>query len=135
MNDARWVRVVAGVIVRNGRTLIGQRRKNDHFPLKWEFPGGKVEVGEKPLAALRRELQEELGIKIGAARRIFRHRHRYPELRVDLYFYRVARFRGRPVNRRFRRLQWVGRADLARYDFLDGDQPLILKLARGRLLI
>ena len=57
------IKVVAAVIERNGRILVGQRRKSDSHGLKWEFPGGKVERGEKPSAALARELEEELGIQ------------------------------------------------------------------------
>ncbi len=65
--------VVAGVIVRNGLYLIGQRKNGDRHPLKWEFPGGKVERGETPREALARELQEELGIAAVIGREIARY--------------------------------------------------------------
>ena len=55
--------VVAGVLQQDGKLLIGQRMAKDRHGLKWEFPGGKVEIGETPKQALRRELQEELGIR------------------------------------------------------------------------
>ena len=60
--DPIMKRVVAGLIVRDGKLLVCQRTRHQTMPLKWEFPGGKIEEGEQPRAALRRELEEELGI-------------------------------------------------------------------------
>ena len=67
--------VAAGLIVRGGEILIGQRRPNQPMALKWEFPGGKIEAGETPSEALRRELDEELGIKAEIGREITRILH------------------------------------------------------------
>ncbi len=68
--------VVAAVIEREDRRLlIGQRRKNDTSPLKWEFPGGKVREGEDAEAALARELREELGVTLAKCAEIGRVRH------------------------------------------------------------
>src|SRR5437868_6209079 len=70
--------VVAGLILREGRVLICQRTKYQPMPLKWEFPGGKIEQGEEPVSALERELEEELGIraKIGPEVATIRHYYR-----------------------------------------------------------
>jgi 8-oxo-dGTP diphosphatase len=128
------LRVVAGLIHRHGKLLACQRKKQGAFPLKWEFPGGKIEPGEDELAALRRELKEELEIEVREAREIFRHRHLYRDWNeVELIFFEVSRFDGTIENRVFETLLWAGREDLATLDFLEGDRPLIEKLVSGDL--
>ncbi|HTM09371.1 MAG TPA: (deoxy)nucleoside triphosphate pyrophosphohydrolase [Verrucomicrobiae bacterium] len=123
------IQVVAALIVQGGRLLICQR-KGGPFAAKWEFPGGKVEPGEGLDRALFRELKEELDIDVSAAREVFRHRHRYGAGReLDLSFFRVDEYRGAIVNRIFQDVRWVEAAELKSFDFLDGDRPLIEKLA------
>ena len=70
--------VVAGVLERDGKILICRRRADQPHPLKWEFPGGKLEAGESPEAALIRELREELGIESEAGSEIMRYEFAYP---------------------------------------------------------
>ena len=123
------IEVVAGLIVRDGRVLICQRRTDAAFPLKWEFPGGKVEVGEDPREALRRELREELAIEVEESKEFARHVHRYPDMPpVELRFYRVTRYRGEVKNLIFRQIVWAHIGDLEQFDFLEGDLPLIKTL-------
>ena len=114
--------VVAAVIERDGLVLIGQRLRGESYPLKWEFPGGKVEPGEEPRAALARELREELAIEASIGDEITRYRYQYPERPpILLIFYRVRQFTGEPANRAFEQIRWAGRAALRDFDFLDGD--------------
>lgn len=123
------VQVVAGLIHQQDRLLACQRREGGSFPLKWEFPGGKVENGEDYLTALRRELKEELGIELQSATEIFRHRHSYPDgLVVELVFFRVDEYQGMVSNLAFHRFLWVEVQGLKELDFLDGDLPLIEKI-------
>jgi 8-oxo-dGTP diphosphatase len=130
------LRVVAGLICRQGKLLACQRKKEGPFPLKWEFPGGKIEGGEEALDALRRELREELGIEVLEASETFRHRHLYHDWdEVELIFFEVSRFDGAIENRVFESLLWAGREELATLDFLEGDRPLIEKLVSGALVI
>ncbi|HEY3305665.1 MAG TPA: (deoxy)nucleoside triphosphate pyrophosphohydrolase [Candidatus Binatia bacterium] len=120
------MQVVAALIVREARVLICQRREAGTFPLKWEFPGGKVEEGEGLVEALSRELREELWIEIPPPKEIFRHHHTYRDgIRVELVFFRVDEYRGEIVNIVFRDVRWVGLEELKQFDFLDGDLPLI----------
>lgn len=129
------VEVVAGLIVEEGLLLVCQRKENAPFPLKWEFPGGKVEKDEAHEDALRRELMEELGIRADKLTEIFRHRHKYSdEFAVNLRFYRVHSFTGVLTNRAFQRLAWAGMDKLSTFDFLDGDLPLVnlLLSSQGR---
>ncbi len=130
--ERRQVLVVAGVIERDGRILICQRRNCGPHALKWEFPGGKVERGETPRQALERELEEELGVKASIGPEIVRYEYRYPRSRpILLIFYRVEDYEGTPQNRAFERIWWEETARLHEYDFLDGDADFIRRLARG----
>jgi 8-oxo-dGTP diphosphatase len=121
------LRVVAAVIARNGRVLIGQRRAGGSHAFEWEFPGGKVEGGESLRTALARELQEELGIEAEIGREITRYVHpaRTP---LELIFFEVCRFAGEPVNRAFADIRWVLTSELLQYPFLDGDRRVIRTL-------
>jgi len=125
------VRVVAALIHHGDRFLACQRRGDGSFPLKWEFPGGKVEVEEDDFIALQRELREELGIEVRSATEIFRHRHVYSDqLQVELTFFQVNDYQGKVTNRAFHRLLWVKVQELEKLDFLEGDLALIEKLTR-----
>jgi len=118
--------VVAAVIERDGRILIGQRKRTGHHPLKWEFPGGKVEPGEAPEAAVVRELEEELAIRARVEREIMRYEYQYPgRSPILLIFCRVTEFTGEPQNLDFEQIAWVACEDLRAYDFLEGDAEFI----------
>ncbi len=121
--------VVAGVINRNGRILICQRRRGSRHAFKWEFPGGKVEANEAPRDALRRELREELGIEVRDEKELKRYHHRYPSRPpIELIFYKVADFSGEPENRIFEQMVWEEAARLSSYDFLEADEIFIRQL-------
>jgi len=123
------VNVVAGLIFRNGYLLACQRHQSSAFPLKWEFPGGKVDDGESDVEALRRELKEELGITVRDEKQIFHHLHSYPGgPEVSLRFFRVLAYDGQARNLVFQKISWVSVSELAKLDFLAGDIPLIEKL-------
>jgi mutator protein MutT len=118
--------VVAAVIERDGRILIGQRKRDGQHPLKWEFPGGKAEPGEAPEAAVVRELEEELAIRARVDREIMRYQYQYPgRTPILLIFYRVPEFTGEPENQDFEQIAWVVGGDLRDYDFLEGDAEFI----------
>jgi 8-oxo-dGTP diphosphatase len=128
-------RVVAALIVKGGKILICQRTKHQTMPLKWEFPGGKIEEGEQPREALRRELDEELGIDATVGDEVARIRHEYKSGNsVELRFYVVYEFRGELENRIFKDMQWVERKDLPSFDFLEADLTLVSDVAAGRIL-
>ncbi len=125
--------VVAAVLEREGRILIGQRRSTDPHPLKWEFPGGKVEPGETPEHALIRELREELGVDVTLGGEIARYAYQYPERRpIELIFYRIAGFHGEPLNLAFEQIVWEAAERLCEYDFLDGDVQFVRLLSLER---
>ena len=135
------ITVVAAVIERDDRRLlIGQRRRDDTSPLKWEFPGGKVENGETPEAALSRELHEELGATLQKCAEIARVRHKYAETAngLEIRFY-AAEIASAPdplvatVQKPFEQLAWVLPKELSQYDFLAANARLVADLATGRL--
>jgi 8-oxo-dGTP diphosphatase len=126
-------RVVAAVIERDGRVLVAQRPPDKHYPLQWEFPGGKVEPGESPQAALAREIREELGVEIQIGDLVARFRHDYGDGHdYDLAFYRCRILVGepRPVpGQGVHRLAWVEPHRLRELEFLEGNRALVRRLA------
>jgi 8-oxo-dGTP diphosphatase len=128
-------RVVAGLIVQDGKLLVCQRTRHQTMPLKWEFPGGKIEEGEQPRDALRRELDEELGIAATIGDELARIQHEYPNGgMVELRFFVVREFQGELENRIFKDIQWAAPKDLPKFDFLEADLTLVEDLAAGKLL-
>jgi len=130
------ISVVVAVIERSDRRfLIGQRRKNDTSPLKWEFPGGKIREGESPEAALARELQEEIGVALVKSVEIGRVRHRYAETpdELEICFFAAMIAEGELAPRTFEKIAWVLPRELGAYDFLAANRELIAQLATGRI--
>jgi len=127
--------VVAALIEKDGKLLVCQRTRHQTMPLKWEFPGGKIEDGEQPSDALRRELEEEIGIVATIGDEVARIRHEYPNRSmVELRFFVVREYEGEVENRIFRDIQWAAPTDLPKYDFLEADLTLVRDLAAGKLL-
>ena len=130
------ITVVVAVIERSDRRLlIGQRRKDDTSPLKWEFPGGKVRDGEAPEAALARELQEELGVTLVKSVELGRARHHYAgtpdELEIRFFAASIAESELAPSA--FEAIAWALTKELGSYDFLAANRELIAQLATGRI--
>jgi len=127
--------VVAALILKDGKVLVCQRTRHQSMPLKWEFPGGKIEDGEQPRDALRRELEEELGIDAHIGEEVARIRHDYKNGgAVELRFYVVSEYTGEMENRIFRDMRWAKRSELPKYDFLEADRELVKDLATGKIV-
>ena len=123
------LRVVASVLFdAAGRVLITQRPPGKSRAGQWEFPGGKLEAGESAEAGLVRELAEELGVRVRAARPLLALRHDYPELSVELATLLVERYEGEPVGLEGQALQWVPPAALYNVDLLPADRPIVDRL-------
>jgi 8-oxo-dGTP diphosphatase len=123
--------VVAAVIQRDGRILIGQRKPDKSHPLKWEFPGGKVEPNESPEQAVVRELQEELGIEAQCGPLLDAYEVRYGLNQPTwLMFYEVKAFEREPRNLDFAQILWESPERLADYDFLEGDRQFLQRWQR-----
>ena len=118
---------VAAAVIRaaDGRILIAKRPLDKHQGGLWEFPGGKVEAGETVEAALGRELAEELGIAVTAARPLIQVRHDYPDKQVLLDVWQVTAFEGEPHGAEGQPLAWVEPARLADYRFPAANRPIV----------
>jgi 8-oxo-dGTP diphosphatase len=117
--------VAAALFDRDGQVLIAQRPPAKPLAGRWEFPGGKVDAGESERQALARELREELGIEVLAARPFMRLTHAYAERDVELSLWIVERFTGEPRSLDAQALKWVAPAGLAAEDILEADRPFI----------
>ncbi len=118
---------VAAAVIRDGsgKILIARRADTQHQGGLWEFPGGKVEADESVETALARELQEELGIVVGAARLLIKVRHDYPDKQVLLDVWEVSAFTGEPHGAEGQPLAWVTARDLSGYEFPEANQPIV----------
>jgi 8-oxo-dGTP diphosphatase len=128
--------VAAAVIERaDRRMLIGQRRKTDTSPWKWEFPGGKVWDGEAPETALARELREELGATLKKCVEIARVTHRYAETQspLEIRFFAAEIAETELTPRVFEQVAWVLPKELSDYDFLAANARIVADLATGRI--
>jgi 8-oxo-dGTP diphosphatase len=128
--------VVAAVIERaDRRILIGQRRRSDSSPLKWEFPGGKMEEGETAEAALARELHEELRATLTKSVELGRVQHTYADrdeqFEIRFFAAAIANDAVEPIT--FEQIAWVLPRELAQSDFLAANRQLIAQLATGRI--
>lgn len=129
-------KVVAALIVKESQILICQRTAEQAMPLKWEFPGGKIEPGETREGALHRELEEELGIRAVIGPKVAEIRHTYLKGGVvELTFFVVEKFAGEIENRIFHDVRWIGKEELPDYDFLDADVALVRDIASGKTAI
>lgn len=109
--------------------LLCQRKETAKYPLKWEFPGGKVEAGEDVADCLRRELREELAVSIAPPELFHRQEARYPDSgHYEVHYYLVRGVTGAMVNRVFHRVEWVDLRDLSNYDILEGNRDVVDKL-------
>jgi 8-oxo-dGTP diphosphatase len=121
--------VVAGLIIGDDdRILITQRRADQELPLLWEFPGGKVEAGESPVAALVRELGEEIGVTVAVGRIWEVLFHAYPAFDLVMLVYVCRIVEGAPRAVEVADLAWVAAHDLRRWDILPADRPLVDRL-------
>ncbi len=126
MNNIKLVSAAA-LVDRDGRVLLAERPRGKHLAGTWEFPGGKVEPGETPEAALIRELKEELGVDTqesclapaGFAS------HGYGEFHLILLLYVCRKWQGRPEGREGQGLKWVRVPQMFSIDMPPADRPLI----------
>jgi len=126
--------VVAGLIIgADQRVLITQRRPDQELALWWEFPGGKVEPGESPIAALVRELQEEIGVTVQVGRIWEVLFHAYPAFDLVMLVYACQIVAGTPRAVEVADLAWVAPGELASWSILPADRPLVERLGRESL--
>jgi len=124
-------RVVAALIRKNGKVLLAQRWFPKYLNSTWEFPGGKVELGESDEAALKRELLEELGIESQIGSRCFETCYGYGNREVHLLIYRVTILKGEPRAYDVKAIEWIREKDLVNKRFSSADLLFVRELASG----
>jgi 8-oxo-dGTP diphosphatase len=123
--NAATLVVAAALYDRDGRVLIAQRPVGKALAGRWEFPGGKVAGGESEREALERELLEELGVEVTAARPLMRLLHAYADRDIELSLWIVERFSGAPRGLDGQQLKWVPPVELPAHNILEADRPFI----------
>lgn len=120
--------VVCAIIIYNNKILITQRSETMKLPLKWEFPGGKIEEGENKTQALTREIREELNIEILPQKQISSHIHDYSSFKINLIAYISKYISGEIKLLEHKNYMYVNLEDLKSYDLAEADLPIIEKL-------
>jgi 8-oxo-dGTP diphosphatase len=124
--------VVGAIIVENGKILCAQRGNEKSLPNLWEFPGGKIEKGETPQAALLRELNEELMIEVEVSEKQFElTKYEYDFGRVHLTTFLCMLKKGRPKLTEHRQVRWLAPSELNKLDWAPADIPAVEKLMSG----
>ena len=129
------IHVVAGIIrypENPSKIFITQRRKGQHLQGLWEFPGGKVEIGESRYQALQRELDEETGIKVLSAQPFYSLVHQYKDKNIYLDVWNIEQYSGRAHGKEGQKSAWLELHELSQYPFPDADLP-ILKLLKEEI--
>ena len=123
------IRVVVGILMNpQNKVLIAKRPAHKPYPGLWEFPGGKIEPDESGEAALKRELQEELGIEVIGARNIVSHQHVYPDKTVFLEVWLISMFSGEPQGLEGQALRWVNASEIKDLRLLEGNWAILERI-------
>ena len=127
------IRVTAAIITDSGKVFIARRKSPGRLPGMWEFPGGKIEVGETPEQCLRRELREEFGIDAAIGRHVGTSVYQYDFYTIELMAYRTRRVAGDIRLNDHAEMAWVEADDLDRYEFAPADIPFVEMIRRGEI--
>ena len=126
------INVVAAIIINKKRILIGKRRDEDIGGGKWEFPGGKIEIGETISKALERELYEELGISAKIGKELMNYEHMFKTTIYNITFMEIIDYEGEICNNAHSEIKWVKFSNLLEYDFISGDDRFIQSLIKSK---
>lgn len=133
--SATVIHVAAGILLQpDGRFLMTSRPIGKAYAGYWEFPGGKIELGETPLVALKRELSEELGIQITQTDPWIVQTFAYPHATVRLYFFRVTKWLGTPQPQEGQLLAWQSPKALGISPILPANGPILRGLAQPEVI-
>ena len=125
------VHVACGIIEQEGLVLAAQRSATMLLPLKWEFPGGKIETGESPEECLVREMREELGIGVAIGKALSPATHHYHNITVTLYPYTCRVADGTITMYEHHALQWIEPERMGELDWAAADIPVISEYLAG----
>ena len=120
--------VAGGILEKNGLILLAQRKRNDAYGLKWEFPGGKLNEGESGEECIIREIKEELGIDV----EVLSFYDEYTEDDPHILYYRLKWISGEITLNDHEQVQWVQINNILKYDLLSVDYEIAQKLAHEK---
>ena len=120
--------VVAAIIKKNDLYFIVQRNKKKHLGLKWEFPGGKVELKETLEMALIREIKEELNILINVNEKIAEQEYEDDKIKIILHYFLCTHQKGKIKLKEHENFAWVSKNEFSKFDFAEGDSKILLKI-------
>lgn len=123
-----WIPVVAGFLMKDGKVLIGQRPEHNSLAGQWEFPGGKIELGESPEVALTRELNEELGIEAQVGDLKVACTHTYGDVGIVIMFFKVPFWKGEPKTKHHMQLEWVYPQELGDRNIPEANRRILPQL-------
>lgn len=128
LKKIQWIPVVAGFLKKDGRILVGQRPENNSLAGLWEFPGGKIELGESPEEALARELSEELGIEAQIGELKLSVTHSYNDVGIVILFYEVLYWKGEPKAKHHLMLEWIYPEELRERSIPEANKKVLEKI-------
>ena len=117
--------VVAAIIIKDDKFFIAQRNRNKHMGLSWEFPGGKVEIGETFEIALKREIKEELNIDININKKLGEENYKDDKINVKLHYFICSHFNGEIILSEHEDSAWITKNEFKNYNFAEGDSDII----------
>ena len=119
------INVVAAIIIKDNLYFIAQRNKKKHLGLKWEFPGGKVDINESNVEALKREIKEELNIIIDVKNKIAKKIYQDKKINIILHYYICHIKNGNIILNEHENSKWLTKQNLSKYDFVEGDKTIL----------
>ena len=128
------IKVIAGILFKNNKILIGRRAAIESSAGMWEFPGGKHERGETHKECLQRELMEELEINAEIGDLLAHYKYPYLNNIYDLWFYKVEKFKGSFILNVHDKLEWIYPKDHTKYNLLPGDTPIFEMIIKETIL-
>lgn len=124
------LQVTCAIIIKDHKVLICQRSTSMKMPLKWEFPGGKIEQGESQEDGLKREIREELELEINLVRALTSVEYQYPTFNICLNPYICTMESGNLITKEHKQAIWVDLNDLPTYDWAEADIPIVNELLK-----
>jgi len=126
------LQVACAIIEHDGKVLAAQRSERMSLPLKWEFPGGKINEHEAPEACLVREVMEELGLMVTVGKALPKVSHAYSDFSVTLYPFICTIAAGALTLHEHNAIRWLPPAELASLDWAAADLPIIMAYLERR---
>ena len=122
------IKVSVGVVLQNNKVLVARRHNHQHQGGLWEFPGGKIEEGEMPIDALKRDLKEEVNIDIHDAEQVLNINHDYSDKAVELIIFQVTNFSGDVRHCEGQEMRWVSRQELPGLEVPEANKAIVSML-------